>query len=50
MIVRKWWQILAGVWFILTGLFTISNLTIAGAGVVMALLAIIVGVLLLLDR
>lgn len=47
---RKWWQLLAGLWFVLYGLLAISNLSIAGIGIVMGFLAIIVGGLLFLDR
>lgn len=47
---RKWWQILAGLWFILTGLLAVTNLTVEGAAIVLAFLAILVGILLLLDR
>ena len=47
---RKWWAILAGLWFVLYGLLTISNLSIQGIAVVMGFLAIIVGGLLFLDR
>lgn len=50
MVSRKWWQLLAGLWFVLYGLLAVSNLAIAGIGVVMGFLAIIVGGLLLLDR
>lgn len=47
---RKWWQVLAGLWFVLYGLLAVSSFTFTGVGVVMGFLAIIVGGLLLLDR
>ena len=50
MLGRKWWQILAGLWFILYGLLVITNLTVTGVGVFMGFLAVAVGALLWLDR
>lgn len=47
---RKFWQLLAGLWFVLTGLLVVTNLQIQGAGVVLGFLAIIVGLLLFADR
>jgi hypothetical protein len=47
---RKWWQVLGGIWFVLTGLLSVSNVSITGAAIVLAFLAIIVGGLMLLDR
>lgn len=47
---RKWWQIFAGIWFVIYGLLAISNFTFTGVAVVMGFGAVIVGGLLLLDR
>jgi hypothetical protein len=47
---RKLWALLAGLWFIVYGLLVVSNLTITGINIVMAFLAILVGILLLFDR
>lgn len=42
--------VLAGVWFILTGLLGLVGLTFQGQAVLMAVLALIAGILLLLGR
>jgi hypothetical protein len=41
---------LAGIWFILTGLFTLVGFTFQGQAVVMAVVALIAGILLLIGR
>lgn len=43
-------MILLGIWLILTGLMQIANLQIPGMGFLMAVLAIVAGVLILLGR
>jgi hypothetical protein len=51
MLTRKLWIILLGVWLILYGLAVlIPTLNFQGFAVVMAILAIIAGILLLMDR
>lgn len=47
---RKFWVLLVGLWFVLTGLLIITNLTIAGVAIFMGFLAVAAGVLLWLDR
>jgi uncharacterized membrane protein HdeD (DUF308 family) len=47
---RKWWALLVGLWFVITGLLAITNLTVAGVGIFMGFLAVAAGVLLWLDR
>lgn len=47
---RAWWQILLALFLILSGLLVITNLTIAGAPVIMAVLAIIAGIALLFGK
>jgi hypothetical protein len=42
--------VLAGVWFILTGLTGLLNLTFDGLGLVSAVLALVAGVLIVLKR
>ncbi len=39
--------VLLGIWLILTGLFTILSLSFQGAGILMAILAIVSGALIL---
>ena len=41
---------LLGVWLILSGLINIINLSFAGLGLLMGLLALVAGILLLLGR
>jgi hypothetical protein len=41
---------LLGVWLILSGLISIINLSFAGLGLLMGLLALVAGILLLLGR
>lgn len=43
-------MVLAGAWFILTGLFGLISFSFQGQALVMALLALVAGVLLLLGR
>lgn len=47
---RKWWTILAGLWFVVYGLLAISSFTFTGVAVVMGFLAVIVGGLIWFDR
>lgn len=47
---RAIWQILLAVWAIATGLLVISNLTIAFAPVILAVLLIAAGIFLLLGK
>ena len=47
---RKWWMIIAALWFILYGLLAVTNLQVSGVGIVMGFLAILAGLLLFLDR
>lgn len=47
---RKWWQILAGLWFVLYGLLAVTSVTFAAAPIIMGFGAIIVGALIWLDR
>ena len=47
---RKLWVLLVGLWFVITGLLAITNLTVTGVGVFMGFLAVAAGVLLWLDR
>lgn len=47
---RKWWQLLIALWFILYGLLAVTNITVIGVDVAMGFLAIIAGLLLLVDR
>ena len=39
---RKWWQLLLATWFLLYGIFVITNITIMAAQIVMGVLAILV--------
>lgn len=43
-------MLLLGIWLILTGLVQIASISIAGLGLILALLAIVAGVLILLGR
>jgi len=43
-------MLLLGIWLILTGLLQIASISIAGIGIIMALLAIIAGILILMGR
>ena len=46
----NWGTIFAGVWFILTGLLSLTNFRFAAADIVMALLALLAGACLLLRK
>ena len=43
-------MLLLGIWLILTGLLQIASIAIPGIGILLALLAIIAGVLILIGR
>ena len=43
-------MLLLGIWLILTGLLQVASISIAGIGVIMALLAIVAGILILIGR
>jgi hypothetical protein len=43
-------MLLLGIWLILTGLLQIASISIAGLGSIMALLAIVAGILILMGR
>jgi hypothetical protein len=43
-------MLLLGIWLILTGLLQIASISIPGIGIIMALLAIIAGILILMGR
>jgi len=43
-------MLLLGIWLVLTGLASLVNLSFAGLGTLMAILAITAGVLILLER
>jgi hypothetical protein len=43
-------MLLLGIWLILTGLLQIASISIAGLGIIMALLAIVAGILILMGR
>ena len=43
-------MLLLGIWLILTGLLQIASISIPGIGIIMALLAIIAGILSLMGR
>lgn len=45
---QRWGQILLGLWFLFTGMIAILGLSFNGMEIVMAVFAIIVGILLLL--
>jgi hypothetical protein len=47
---KKIGMLTLGVWLILTGLLPLVNLSFAGLGTLMAILAIAAGILILLDR
>jgi len=47
---RNLGMLLLGIWLILTGLVQITSIPIPGLGTIMALLALIAGVLILLGR
>ena len=50
MVVRKWWMIILGVWFLFYGAIAILSLHFDGLGLIMGILAIVGGILLWLDR
>ena len=43
-------MLLLGIWLILTGLLQVVSISIAGIGVILALLAIVAGILILIGR
>ena len=43
-------MLLTGIWLILTGLLQVVSLSIPGIGVIMAVLAIVAGALIVMDR
>jgi hypothetical protein len=43
-------MLLLGIWLILTGLLQIASISIAGIGIILALLAIVAGILILMGR
>ena len=43
-------MLLLGIWLILTGLLQVASISIAGLGIIMALLAIVAGILILIGR
>ena len=43
-------MLLLGIWLILTGLLQVVSVSIPGIGVIMAVLAIVAGVLIVMDR
>jgi hypothetical protein len=43
-------MLLLGIWLILTGLLQIASISIAGSGIILALLAIVAGILILIGR
>ena len=47
---RNTGMLLLGIWLILTGLLQIASISIAGIGIIMALLAIVAGILILIGR
>jgi hypothetical protein len=48
--IKSWGLVLAAVWLILTGLFSLLNVSFTGRSVILDLLAIAAGVLILLGR
>ncbi len=49
-VTKKLGLLLAGIWFLINGLNYFVKLSFSGMGVVMALLTIIIGILLIIDR
>ena len=47
---RNMGMLLLGIWLILTGLLQIVSISIAGIGPILALLAIVAGILILIGR
>lgn len=47
---RKLWAIAIAAWLVLWGLLAVSNVRFEAQGLIMGLLAIVAGVLLILDR
>jgi hypothetical protein len=43
-------MLLLGIWLILTGLLQIASISIPGIGIILALLAIVAGILILMGR
>ena len=48
--IKSWGLVLAAIWLILTGLFSLLHVSFSGESVVLDLLAIAAGVLILLGR
>jgi hypothetical protein len=46
----KLWQIMLGGWLIVTGLIGLIGITFAGINIMMGILALIAGILILIDR
>ncbi len=49
-VTRNIGMLLLAIWLILTGLFPLLNITFAGFGTIMAILAILAGLLILIGR
>jgi hypothetical protein len=47
---RNMGMLLLGIWLILTGLLQIASISIPGIGIILALLAIVAGILILMGR
>ena len=47
---RNMGMLVLGIWLILTGLLQIVSISIAGIGIILALLAIVAGILILIGR
>ena len=47
---RSLGMLLLGIWLILTGLLQIASISIPGIGILLALLAIVAGILILIGR
>jgi hypothetical protein len=43
-------MLLLGIWLILTGLLQVASISIPGIGIILALLAIVAGILILMGR
>ena len=43
-------MLLLGIWLILTGLLQVASISIPGIGIILALLAIVAGILILIGR
>ena len=49
-VTRNLGMLLLGIWLILTGLLQVASISIAGIGILMALLAIVAGALIIVGR